>query len=140
MTNCNYRPSCTFISIAAAVVAAVAAAILQFTAVITLTPVFFIVAFGIAVAYLAVTLITSIFARTSRSCCVCDTLAVLLAGILGTILAAVILLAVGFAATSALGAIIVGALAGFFTLTIGTTACLVKCLARCQEQNYTTQE
>lgn len=140
MTNCNYRPSCTFVSIAAAVIAAVAAAILQFTAVITLTPVFSIVAFGIAVAYLAVTLVTVSTARNSRSDCASNTLPVLLAGILGTILAAVILLAVSFAATSVLGAIIVGALAGFFTLMIATTACLVKCLADCCEQFIAEKE
>lgn len=128
MSNCNCRTNCTFLSIAAAVVVAVAAAILQYTAVITLTPVFYIVAFGIAVAYLAVTLITATALRNFVTSCVCDILSVILIGILGTILTSVILLAVGFAATSVLGAIVVGALAGFFTLMVATIACLSKCV------------
>lgn len=128
MSNRNCRPNCTFLSIAAAVVVAVAAAILQYTAVITLTPVFYIVALGIAVAYLAVTLITATALRNFVTSCVCDILSVILIGILGTILTSVILLAVGFAATSVLGAIVVGALAGFFALMVATIACLSKCV------------
>lgn len=136
MSNRNCRPNCTFLSIAAAVIAAVAAAILQYTAVITLTPVFYIVAFGIAIAYLAVTLVTATALRNTAADCVCDILSVLLTGILGTILTSVILLAVGFAATSVLGAIIVGALAGFFTLTVGTVACLAKCVVNTCNHDY----
>ena len=51
----------------------------------------------------------------------------LLAGVLG-----VILLAVGIVATSILSAILVGVLLFFFSLTLTSTACLVRSLADCR--------
>ena len=61
----------------------------------------------------------------------CTAVSTVLAGILGTILFSLVLLAVTFAATSVIGAIFVGLLLFFFSLTITATACLVKCRANC---------
>lgn len=130
--NCDNRRDCTGIAFVVSLIIGIIAAFLQITAVITLTPVFSIVAFGIAIVYLAITLVAAALAdRTSTCYSKCTPLSSLLFGILGTILTAVILLAVGFAATSVIGAIVVGLLFFFFALMITSTACFAKCLTNC---------
>ena len=69
--------------------------------------------------------------RADRCECGCDTLNTVLAGILATALLAVVLLAVGITATSVVSAILVGLLVAALALTIGGTACYVRCLADC---------
>ncbi len=132
MCNCNFKPNCTVASIVAGVIIGVLAAFFQITAVITVTPVFLWVAFGIAVVYLAVLVAAAAGAKNSEQrCCRCSALNGLLLGILGTILFAVILLAVGIVATSIVSAILVGLLLFFFTLTVASSVCFVRCLADC---------
>lgn len=135
-TNYNCRVECAFIAIAASVIAGIVAAIAQFTAIITLTPIFYIVAFGIAVLFLAVllALLPTLYRTACQSCCNYN-IKLLTLGILGTIFTAVILLAVGFAATSVLGAIFVGLLAAFFTLAIASAACTVNCAVRYEDND-----
>lgn len=132
IVNCGKRRECSGIALIASLIIGIIAAFLQITGVITLTPIFSIVAFGIAIVYLAVTLIATSLSGGSTECngC-CTSLNVALIGILGTILFSVILLAVTFAATSVIGAVVVGALFFFFSLMITTIACLAKCLANC---------
>ncbi|MBE5922231.1 MAG: hypothetical protein E7269_05710 [Lachnospiraceae bacterium] len=132
MNVLNYRNnfSCTGIAIVASLILGIISAFLQITAAITVTTPFLWVVFGIAVVYLAVTLIAASLTQRTTSCR-CSTLNAVLIGILGTILFAVILLAIEFAATSIIGAIITGTLLFFFSLMITTTACLVKCLVNC---------
>jgi len=130
--NCGKRQECSSIALIASLIIGIIAAFLQITAVITLTPVFSIVALGIAIVYLAVTLLaTSLSGNIAEYNGCCTPLNAVLIGILGTILFSVILLAITFAATSVIGAIVVGALFFFFSLMITTTACLAKCLANC---------
>ena len=130
--NCENRYDCTGVATILSLVIGVVAAFLQITGVITLTPVFSIVAFGVAIIYLAVILLASSIAQRGTACnnC-CSPLSVALFGALGTILAAVILLAVTFVATSVIGAIVVGALFFFFSLMISSVACLTKCFVNC---------
>ena len=129
---CENKRDCTGIAIVASLIIGIIAAFLQITAVITVTPAFLWVALGIAVVYLAVTLIAASLTQ-GTACCksLCSTLSALLAGVLGTALFAVILLAVTFAATSVIGAIIVGLLLFFLSLLLTSTTCLIKCLASC---------
>ncbi len=127
-TNCGCRNYCTLFAVVASVIIGFITALLRITAVITVTPAFLWVLFGIAVVYLAVALLkTDSGSDNYASRCVCSALRVLLVGILGTILTSVILLGIEFAATSILGAIITGALLLFFSLAITSTACLVRC-------------
>lgn len=132
IVNCGKRRDCTGIALIASLIIGILAAFLQITAVITLTPIFSIVALGIAIVYLAVTLIATSLSQGIADCngC-CAPLSAVLLGILGTILFAVILLAITFAATSVIGAIVVGALFFSFSLMITSTACLAKCFASC---------
>ncbi len=131
--NCSCRENCIALSAVASIILGIIAAFLNFTAVIAVTPAFLWVLFGIAVVYLAVLLVTSAVSSGGRNRCFCTILPTLLAAILGTVLLAVILLAVSFAPASVLGAILVGALIAFFSLLLTSTACLVKCLAGCEQ-------
>ena len=128
--SCNGKADCVGIGIIASVIIGVIAAFLRITAVITVTPAFLWVVFGIAVGYLAVLLATTTL-RCEGCCKACCALSALLAGILGTIRVAVILLAISFVATSIIGAILTGLLLLFFSLIITATACLVKNVANC---------
>lgn len=132
--NCNCRCTCTVAALIASVILGVVTAFLQITGVITVAPVFLWVVFGIAVVYLGIaTLAAALTRRSERSDCLCASLNTLLAGILGTVLFAIVLLAVGIVATSILSAILVGILLFFFALTITGSACLVKQLIGCDD-------
>ena len=127
---CESKRDCVGLAAAVSVVLGIIAAFLQITAVITVAPVFLWVAFGIAVVYLAVLLATVPNLRASACGCAGTPLTAVLAGILGTILLSVILLAIAFVATSIIGAILVGLLVLAFSLTVTATACLIQCLTR----------
>ncbi len=129
--NCCTRWSCTALAVVASVAVGVIAAFLRFSAVITVTPAFLWVTLGVAIGYLGVTLLATAIARKEATPCCCAALSTQLLGILGTVLFSVILLAVTFAATSLIGAVFVGVLLFFFSLTVTSTACVVKCLADC---------
>ena len=133
--NCSCRRDCTFLAVIASLILGVVAAFLQITAVITVTPAFLWVALGIAVGYLGVLQIaTALTRRTQCKPCKISSLETVLTGILGTILIAAILLAVGITATSIVSAILVGLLVAFLTLTFAGSACLVICQADCEDE------
>lgn len=127
--GCNFRCGCSAAALAVSALVGVIAAFLQITAAITLTPVVFWVLLGIAVAYLGLLTVTA--GRTQLCTCGCAALNTVLLGILGTILFAGILLAVAFAATSILGAIVVGLLFASFALVITATVCLIRAISGC---------
>lgn len=135
--SCGCRPNCTVWALIISAVLGVLAAFLQITGVITVAAVFLWVVFAIAVVYLGSLLAAEALARPTESrACQCSGLETLLAGILGTILLAVVLLAVvllavGIVATSVVSAILVGLLVFFFSLTLGASACYVRCLSGC---------
>ena len=132
--GCNCRPTCTGIAVRISAIIGIIAAFLSFTAIITVTPAFLWVLFGVSVGYLAIAGIITAFQGCSIPCgCKCKAINALLFGILGTVLTSVILLAITFAATSIIGTILVGALLFFFSLVITSTACLVRCLSGCDE-------
>lgn len=134
LVNCNYRCNCTIGAIIVSAIIGVLAAFLQITAVITVTPVFLWVAFGIAIAYLGVLVVTSALAERTDSCrCMCASLNAILIGALGSVLFAAVLLAVGIVATSVVSAILIGLLLFAFALMITASACLVRCLFGCGE-------
>lgn len=128
--QCDRKNTCAALAVIAGVVIGIVVAFLRLTAVVTLAPVALIVAFGIAVAYLAVALVAAALSRSDGVPGESATLSVLLVGLLGTILLSLVLLAIPFAATSIVGALITGALAAFFTQAVVATACWVRALAR----------
>ena len=129
---CSCRTGCTGLAVAASVLVGIVAALLTVTGNLVLTTAFIWTLFGIAVGFLAVTIVA--VSLTQGSCvreCICGVLPTLFAGIFGTVLTAAVLLTIDIAATSVLGAIVTGLLLLFFTLTLTTGACLTKCLAGC---------
>ena len=129
--NCGCRSDCVGISVVASIIVGIIAAFLRITGAITVTAAFLWVALGVAVVYLAVLLLATALRR--RNTC-CTPLSAVLIGILGTILFAVILLAITFAATSVAGAVITGLLLAFSSLIFTATACLIRCFSECDEQ------
>ena len=128
--SCSCGFDCSFLAIAVSVIVGIITTLLTITAVITVTPAFLWVLLGIAVVYLAVTLLASTtFCCCRGRDCIGTPLSLILLGILGTILTSIILLGVTFPATSVLGAVISGALLLFFFLFVTSTACLIKCFA-----------
>ena len=129
LCNNNSKFNCILTAIIASVVIGIVTAFLQITGVITVTPVFLWIVFGIAVVYLAILVATAAFSPGTENCDSLNSVVnTLLIGILGSILFAIILLAVGVVATSPLSAILSGLLLLFFSLTITSSACLVRCL------------
>jgi hypothetical protein len=132
--NCKCNCNCALAAIIASVIIGVVAAFLQITGVIEILPVFLWVVLGISVVYLAVITVSSSIAGGYDGCgCKCSILSVVIAGILGSILFSVILLAVGVTAGSVVSAILVGLLLLSFSLLIAGTACYARCLADCGE-------
>ena len=122
---CENRQSCVSLAVIASAILGVVAAFLRITAVITVTPAFLWVALGIAIGYLAILLGKAGCCAGACHCGSNGALTALLAGILGTALTAVILLAITFVATSIVGAVLVGVLILSLSLIVSATACLV---------------
>ncbi len=130
--NCQCNCRCTLWTIIVAVAVGVLAAFLQITDMITVTPAFLWVLLGIAVVYLAVLVVASALSGEENGCgCLCTLLNTLLVGVLGTILFSVVLLGIGTTAGSVLSAVLVGLLLLSFGLTVGGSACYVKCKSGC---------
>ena len=131
--NCSCRTTCTGLSVVASIIIGIITAILVYTATVTITAAFSWVLLGVAVVALGVILL-AVSDRSNSGDCACGVLAALLTGILGTVLTSIILLAITFGAGSIIGAIISGAALLFFSLIITSTACLIKCIANCDEE------
>ena len=132
--NCNYKWSCVVTALIASLIVGVIVAFLQITGVITVTAAFLWVLLGIGVGFLGILVMSSaLLVRTCDCAERCSVLTAVLAGILGTILFAVVLLAVGITATSVISAILVGILLFFASLTVTALACYVRCNANCTE-------
>ncbi len=124
---------CTLISLIVSVIIGIVTAFLRITGVITIPPVFFWVIFGISVGLLAITLIAVALTRSTDNClCKEKALSTQLLSILATVLLSLILLAIPFVTTSVIGAILTGLALLFFSLSLGSTACLIKCYAKCR--------
>ena len=133
-SNCETKINCTGIAIVASLILGIIAAFLQITAVLTLTPILLASVIIIALVYLAVTLIAISLTQNSTACrTLCSVLSVLLFGILASVLFATILLIIVVPTTSVIGAILVGLLVFSFSLILLSTACLIKCFARCDD-------
>ena len=130
---CYCDSDCTVLSVLASVVIGIVATVLNVTATIALGVPFLWAALGIALFFFAVALIGSAISQGGCRSCICPVLNALIVGVLGTVLAAVILLLVDLAATGVVASLIVGGLAGFFTLVLTSVACLIRCLSGCNQ-------
>ncbi len=133
MCNCSFRCPCTAAALIISAIAGVIAAFLQISGTITVAPVFLIAVIVTALVYLGVLAVTAALSRCEVRRCLCAAVNTVLAGILGSILFAAVLLAVGIVATSVLSALLVGIVVFFATLILTATACYVRTLADCGE-------
>ena len=131
MSLCSCKCNCTAAAVIASGILGILGAFLQITGVITITPVFLWVAAGTAAAFLGLLLLRGGCCGPDGGLCVCTALKAMLAGILGTILFALILLVVGIVATSVVSAILVGLTLFFLALTISAAACYVAAASGC---------
>ena len=122
--------SCNLYAFIASIIIGVIAAVLRYTAVITVTPAFLWVVLGIAVVYLLVYFAVFATSEGVLKRCASSSVYLFVYAALITILASVILLGITFAATSVLGAIITGVLLGALALVFTTTACLIRYAAQ----------
>lgn len=130
--SCHYKSTCIVFALIASIIVGIIASFLQITAAITITPVILWVLFASAVALFAILLLSSVLAiRLGRSCDQCAILDAILAGVLGTILFALILLTTGIVATSILTAILIGLLLFSYTLALTSLACYIRCTLNC---------
>lgn len=129
--DCNGRISCRVLAVIAGVILGVLAAFAQISGAFVLGDMVLTGALLVAVAYLGLLPLSAAGCRARRCC---RNLTTVLVGLLGTILLAAILLAVGIVATSVLSAIAVGILVFFATLTLVGTACYAVCLADCDTE------
>jgi len=133
MTNCSCKISCTAVAAFLAVVAGIVTALLTVTGTIVVAPVFYLVAVSIAVVALILLYLGAVFGKLGCSCCRRSAINTILVGVIGALIAGIILIAVGFAATSIIGAILTGFLLAFLTLIFVSTACLIGCVIDCRE-------
>ena len=134
MCSCRYKSNCVIAALIVSLIIGIVTSFLQITAVITITPVFLWVLFGIAVGLLGILLLSSSLQSRAGTCVdQCAILNTVLIGILGTILFAVVLLAVGIVATSVISAILIGLLLFSFSLALTALACYVRCVLNCAE-------
>jgi len=132
MTLCNCKCSCTLFAAAASLILGIVAAFLQITGTIAIGAMILMAAAGVALVYLGVLLLASALQQQCQRCgCTCAAVTGLLAGALGTILFAVILLVVDIAAGSVIGAILTGLLVASFVLLVTSTACAIRNLFDC---------
>lgn len=131
MANCDCRCSCVRVSIIVSIIIGIIAAFLRFTAVIAITPAFLWAVLGIAVVVLAILLITARPAAAGTHDCLCPILRVVLIGIIGTVLIALLLLGI-VCVPWVIGAIITGFLWAFLSLIIISVVCLILCKSRCR--------
>ena len=131
MTNCSCRFSCTGVAAVISAIVGVVTALLTVTGSITIAPVFFTVAAAVAAGALILLFLAAVFGRFGCSCCVQNSIAAILIGIVGVLATAAVLTSVAFAATSILGAVITGLLLAFLSLIFVSYACLIRCLTDC---------
>lgn len=131
MTNCSCRFSCTSVGVILSVIVGVVTALLTVTGTVTIAPVFFTVAAATAAGALIILFLAAVFGRFGCSCCVQNSIAAVLIGVLGVLATAAILTSVVFAATSILGAVVTGLLLAFLSLIFVSYACLIRCLTDC---------
>ncbi len=132
LCNCDNSFSCKGVAIVLSVIVGVLTTILRITGILTVPTVFFWVAFGVALGFLGLALLTSAGARSNCVCVgKCNILSTLVVAAILTALLALIPIGVTFSATGVTGSIVIGLLLLFFTLTISSAACYVKCLVNC---------
>lgn len=132
--NCGCNLSCKAIGILLSIVFGVLAGILFFFKALPCVTVSIWVALAIAVIVLIAT-IFAVFRSNSISdkVCLCRNISTLLVGVIGTIITAVVALALWLLPCSIFIATLIGLIAFFFVLTLSAVVCILLCLLDCND-------
>lgn len=122
--RCNSN-ECLIIAIASSIVVGIVAGILAATGIITVTPAFLWVVFGIAIGFLALAFIVSSLRRFDTPYSSRSIIGLFLTGIFTTVLFSLVLLGVTFAAASPVAAVLTGLLLTGFLLILTSVGCIV---------------
>lgn len=134
LPDCKCKSVCTVYAILSAVCFGFAAAVLRLQCLFVFKPVFLWNLLGISAAYLAVLVVAAVLDKKENPCLrKCTVFNTLLAAVLGSVLFSALLLGVGSIAPTVLSAVLGGILVAFFSLTVTSTACLVKFLVLCHK-------
>lgn len=132
MTLCNCKCSCALLSGVVSLILGVIAAFLQITGTVAISTMILMGAAIVALVYLGILLLVSAIEQQCQRCsCTCAAVNALLAGALGTILFAVVLLVADIAAASVIGSILTGLLTASFALLVTSSACVIRNLFDC---------
>ena len=131
--GCRPRCECTVYSVIISAVIGIVAASLNLSATITVPQVVLWVFFGVALGFLAISLIAAAL-RREKDCsgCFCTGLTALFAGVLLAVLSALVLLVFDIATAGILGSVITGLLFGGFALTVTSVICLIRTISCCR--------
>ena len=130
--GCKTKCDCTLIAVIASVITGIITAFLNFSATIAVPQFVLWIFFGVALVFLALSLVAAPFSRRrDTDICLCTSLTAFFAGIFGTVLLSLVLILVDTATAGILGSILTGLLVAAFALTITSTACIVKNLFDC---------
>lgn len=132
MSNyCCCRRDCTTWAIVAAVVAGVLAVFLQVTGVIAIATPALTAALGVGLVALAVLLLAMATNQNADGYCLCRSVGTALVGAVGSIVLAVLLLALDLPAAGFAFLLLTGLLVAAFVLLLASVVCLIRCLAGC---------
>lgn len=132
LCDCKNNRDCTLAAVVASVIIGVVAAFLNFSATITIPLFVYWIFFGVALIFLALSLLVAPFTGRGESRgCLCTALSTFLFGIFGTVLLSLVLVLVDIAATGLLASVLIGLLFASLALTVTSVACLIKCLFNC---------
>ena len=130
--GCRTKCDCTLFAVIASVIAGIVATFLTFSGTLVIPQFVLWILFGVALGFLGLSLVVSPFiCKKESGFCLCTSLIAFFAGILGTVLFSLVLVLIDIAAGGILASVITGLLFGLFTLTITSTACIVKNLFDC---------
>ncbi len=131
--GCRPRCECALFSVIVSAVIGIIAAFLNFSGTIAVPLVILWVFFGVALGFLAISLVSASFRREKEnSGCFCISLGTLFVGVLVTTLLSLVLIIFDIATAGILGSVITGLLFAGFSLTVTSAVCLAKSLFGCR--------
>ena len=133
--NCNCTCNCTGIAIFAGIIAGIIAGILYYATVITSTAAIAYAAFGVAALGIIIAFLCASARITGVQRCICNNLPLLLIGVAGAFISAIIITSVTLNAEAVISAVLIGITVLFTILTLSAIICAIICISGCNACN-----
>lgn len=133
--NCNCTCNCTGIAIFAGIIAGIIAGILYYATVITSTAAIAYAAFGVAVLGIIIAFLCASARIAGVQRCICNNLPLLLIGVAGAFISAIIISSVTLNAGTVISAVLIGITVLFTILTLSAIICAIICISGCNACN-----